>query len=85
MFFLIIAVSVSSYYLYRAHPIAYLQTILLCLYRLTQLKEFIIFNLIYWFHNMFRPFFGHHQVYTIVYQMLFRIANRLVNMGPYKK
>jgi hypothetical protein len=52
--------------LYRLHPVAYLQTILLCLYRLTQLKEFISFNLIYWYH-MFRPFFSHHQVNTTVY------------------
>jgi hypothetical protein len=49
-------------------------TILLCLYRLTQLKECIKFNLIYYFHNMFRPFFGHHQANTIVYQMFFWIA-----------
>jgi hypothetical protein len=59
-------------------PSNLVQTILLCLYRLTQLKECITFNSIYWFHNMFRQFFGHHQVNTIVYQMLFWIATILL-------
>jgi hypothetical protein len=34
-------------YTRRVQPVAYLQTILLCLYRLTQLKEYVTFNLIY--------------------------------------
>jgi hypothetical protein len=61
-------------FLYRVHPVAYVQTILLCLYLPTQRKEGTTFNSIYWFHNMFRPFFRHHRVNTIVYQMLFWIA-----------
>jgi hypothetical protein len=64
--------------LHRVHPVACLQTILLCLYRLTQLKECTTLNSIYWFHNMFRLFFGHYQVNTTVYQMLFWIVTILL-------
>jgi hypothetical protein len=50
------SVTLTNKNLYRVLPVAYLQSILLCLHRLTQLKECVTFNLIYWYHNMFWPF-----------------------------
>jgi hypothetical protein len=56
----------NSYYLYRVHPVAYLQTIVLRLFRLTQLKEYITFNFVLLKSHVSTILSGHHRVNTIV-------------------